>query len=102
MRRVSLLLAASAYLGPPLWVYWPFASYDASSPGLKCGAAALAALCLAALASSVLSFSSVVFGIVAYERLPGLRLWGRKLELAALALPLLLCGAWLIAVSFTG
>ncbi len=82
----------------------PFAwAYVSTSAGYErarqegvyvCGLQALAAVVRACVGSSIMSAAAFAIGTVAYRRLPFPRPIGRRIELGALALPLILFGTY--------
>jgi hypothetical protein len=104
-RKISLLLAALAFFGVPLWAYLR-ASADVEMQrdvhGFVCGMPILAIYFLALVGSSLLSVAALCFGVPSYRALSVPRSKARMLELAVLALPLLVTvaagiGIWVFA-----
>ena len=105
-RKLSLALAALAYLGFPLWAYIESAQFAAAMErerGWVCGMPIMAIYILAVLGSGLASMGSLALGAWAYRGLPMPRPGSRRVELVVVALPmaLLLFLLALIAISDT-
>jgi hypothetical protein len=100
MRRASIILALASVIVPFSWAYFATACYrNADKYGVYVGGGgcrlpALANFILALLLCVMTSATAVVVGLVAYRRLPSPRPLVRLIELAFLALPLLVVGGY--------
>jgi len=98
-RKLSLLLATIAIIVVPLLAYVQGVRETRAQlevRGWACGMPILGLYLLALLISGCLSLVALVLGVLAYRRLPPPRPKRRLLELAIVALPLLLAiGIWL-------
>src|SRR5258705_264085 len=97
MRRSSIILGVASVIVPFAWACLSTSAYyeRARQEGVYvCGLQALAAVVLACFGSSIMSATAFTLGTVAYGRLPSPRPLGRRIELASLALPLILFGGY--------
>jgi hypothetical protein len=103
MRRSSIILAVASVIVPFAWAYLSTsACYErARQEGVYvCGLQALAGIVLACFGSSIMSAAALTLGAVAYRRLPSPRPPGRRIELASLALLLILFGIYATLLLF--
>lgn len=101
MRTTSLLLGLLSLVGPSTWAYIQsgiVVEVMQRQQGWVCGTPLLDIFFLAAAISAVLSIFAFTFGVVAYKRLSSPRPFARKLELAALLLPLCVAIAALVRI----
>jgi len=92
-RRLSWVLGALAYVAPPTWAYFEQASFYGNSQeqyGYLCGLPMLAIVILACLAAALLAAGAVALGWLSFRALPRPRPGLRVVELAILAVPLVL------------
>src|SRR6266496_2245965 len=103
MRRSSIILAVASVIVPFASAYLSTSAYyeRARQEGVYvCGLQTLAAVVLACLGSSIISAAAFTLGTVAYRRLPSPRSLARRIELASLALPLILFGIYAALLLF--
>ncbi len=103
MRRSSIIVAIAAVILPFAWAYFSTSAYyeRARTEGFYvCGLQTLAGVVVACLASSIMSAVAVGLGTIAYRRLPCPRPLRRRIELAGLSVPLVICGAYAALLLF--
>jgi hypothetical protein len=102
MRRSSIILALASVVVPFAWAYLSTSAYErARQEGVYvCGLQTLAAVVLACFGSFIMSAAAFTLGTVTYRRLPSPRPLGRRIELASLALPLILFGIYAALLLF--
>jgi hypothetical protein len=91
-RKLSWLLAAIAYLGPPLWAYFAIkAAQDAQMAAygfIKCGTPMAMTTLSACKASGLLSLLATGFAIASFRSASRPLLKTRVLEIVAVSVPL--------------
>ena len=100
MRCTSIVLAVASIIIPSSWAFFATACYrNAQKYGVyvgggSCRLPALANLILALFLCVTISTIAMVVGLIAYRRVPSPRPRLRLIELAALALPVLVVGSY--------
>jgi len=97
-RRISIVLAASAYSLPVLWLQWQYHEMESSRPN-GCGLWQLSAIFWGAIVAVVLSGTGTSIGVIAWRHLQQPRPGFRTAELVGIALPAA-AGAGMISLIF--
>ncbi len=103
MRRFSIILLITSVTVPFFWAYFSASTYyeHTRQAGVSvCGLEALATVVRACLESCLMSAAAFILGVIAYRRIPFPRPLRRRVELASLALPLILCGGYAALILF--
>ena len=95
-RKLSWLLAALAYLGPPVWAHWAVtADQNAQRTAygfVKCATPHGMIALWACAVSGLLSLLAIAFALATYRLVPSPRPKPRVLEIGAVAAPALVAG----------